>query len=181
MPRGNPDPARPARIALAALEVVGERGVEGLTHRAVAKAAGVPVGSTTYHFKTLEDLLAAAITEAKKASDVDLLHWAERITPQTEIAAALADYVIDLLDNNWTRLVVELELYLAALRRPNLLTLSRAWDEALPTVLRTHLDPLSARAMALAVDGFLLHAMIHGKPDRDEVEEVLRRIAARSE
>ena len=70
MPRGTADHERPRRIALAAIEVVADRGVEGLTHRRVAAVAGIPLGSTTYHFATLDDLLAAAIAEAKKAREL---------------------------------------------------------------------------------------------------------------
>jgi AcrR family transcriptional regulator len=53
---------------LAALEVVAAKGVEGLTHGAVAAVAGIPLGSTTYHFASLDDLLAAAIVDRARQS-----------------------------------------------------------------------------------------------------------------
>lgn len=163
------------RIALAALEVVAERGVEGLTHRAVAAAAGIPLGSTTYHYKTLDDLLAAAIVQAKSATDADLLRWASSLTPDVDLADALAGYLMDLLERAWDRTIVEFELYMAALRRPELLELSRRWDEALPSVLAEHVDEITARALAYACDGLVLRALIHGMPQRAEVHEVLSR------
>ena len=175
MPRGTPDSGRPLRIALAALEVVAERGVEGLTHRAVAAAAGIPLGSTTYHFKTLDDLLAAAIVQAKKATDADLSHWASELRPEEDLVDALTRYITELLERSRDRIVIELELYMAALRRPQLLDLSREWDEALPDVLRQRVDPVTAQALAFACDGILLRAVIHDVPDRRMVEEVLRR------
>ena len=49
------------RIAEAAAEVVEARGLGGLTHRAVATAAGVTTGAVTHHFRTIEDLVAGAI------------------------------------------------------------------------------------------------------------------------
>src|ERR1700755_262819 len=94
VPRGTADPQRPLRIALAALDVVADKGVEGLTHRAVAAVAGIPLRSTTYHFQTLDDLLAAAIIEAKKATDADLVAWAETLGPGTDLAEAVTDYVM---------------------------------------------------------------------------------------
>ena len=45
----------------AALEVLGEKGSKGLTHRAVDEAAGVPPGTTTNSFPTREKLLSAAL------------------------------------------------------------------------------------------------------------------------
>ena len=161
---------------MAALEVVAEKGVEGLTHRKVAAAAGVPLGSTTYHFATLEDLLAAAIIEAKKATDVELAIWAETLHPGADFVQLISDYVLDALTHHWDRTVVEHELYMAALRRPELRGLSREWDEAFPKVLAKYVDDVTAKTVAMVVDGMFVRAFIHGMPSREEVEEVLRRL-----
>src|SRR3954454_22150107 len=61
------DPHRRDRIARAAITVVAERGIAGLGHRAVAAEADVPLGSTTYHFATLDDLLVAALRQSNEA------------------------------------------------------------------------------------------------------------------
>jgi DNA-binding transcriptional regulator YbjK len=176
VPRGTADHERPRRIALAAIEVVADRGVEGLTHRRVAAVAGIPLGSTTYHFATLDDLLAAAIAEAKKATDTELAEWAAKLGPEADLVRLIADYVLDALTNHWDRTVVEHELYMAALRRPQLRALSRQWDEAFPAVLSKHIDAVTAQAVAMVVDGMFVRAFIHGMPARDEVEEVLSRL-----
>jgi DNA-binding transcriptional regulator YbjK len=158
--------------------VVGERGVEGLTHRAVAAIAGVPLGSTTYHFKTLDDLLVAAMQEAKRATDEELREWSDslRRDGDPDLPRALASYVLDALTNHWGRTVVEIELYMAALRRPQLLELSKVWDESLVAVLEEHADRETAKILALVVDGVLVRAMIHGRPSIDEVESIFRRV-----
>lgn len=176
MPRGTADPERPLRIALAAIEVVADKGVEGLTHRAVAAVAGIPLGSTTQYFKTLDDLLAAAIVEAKKVTTADLDAWARTLGPSTDLASAVTDYTMQALTERWGRLVVEHELYMAALRRPQLRSLSREWDQAFPAVLSQHTDPLIAEAVAMVVDGMFIQAAIHGMPEREHVEAVLRRL-----
>jgi TetR/AcrR family transcriptional regulator, regulator of biofilm formation and stress response len=176
VPRGTADPERPHRIALAVIEVVADKGVEGLTHRAVAAVADIPLGSTTYHFRTLDDLLAAAIAEAKKATSADLETWAKTLGPDTDLSNAVTDYTMHALTERWGRLLVEHELYMAALRRPQLRSLSRAWDEAFPAVLSRYTDPLIAEAVALVVDGIFIRAAIHGMPERAQVEAVLRRL-----
>lgn len=48
-------------LALSAVAVVQEKGLLGLTHRAVAAHAGVTVGAVTHYFRTAEDLVAGAI------------------------------------------------------------------------------------------------------------------------
>ncbi|MFD5203053.1 hypothetical protein ACFWM7_23550 [Streptomyces sp. NPDC058375] len=37
-------------------QVIAARGIEGLAHRVVAEAAGVPLGARTCHFAIREDL-----------------------------------------------------------------------------------------------------------------------------
>ncbi len=59
-PHGSVPPAA-MRIAKAAAEVVEDKGLTGLTHRAVATRAGVTTGSVTHHFRSIEDLVAGAI------------------------------------------------------------------------------------------------------------------------
>ncbi|MBS3022818.1 TetR family transcriptional regulator [Acidiphilium multivorum] len=48
------------RIHEGAVSVLAEDGVAGLTHRAVAAAAGVSLAATTYHFDSKTDLIASA-------------------------------------------------------------------------------------------------------------------------
>ena len=55
------DPGRRDRIIDACLDVIAESGVAGTSHRRVAQAADVPLGSMTYHFTGMNDLLHEAI------------------------------------------------------------------------------------------------------------------------
>lgn len=52
---------RAQRIADAAIALLAERGLRGLTHRAVDEAAGLPEGSTSNHARTRAALLSAAL------------------------------------------------------------------------------------------------------------------------
>ena len=55
---------RRSAIIAATLAVVERDGVAGVSHRAVAREAGVPASSALYYFATLDDLLVAALTAA---------------------------------------------------------------------------------------------------------------------
>lgn len=44
----------------AALAIIIEDGIRAVRHRAVAKKAGVSLGSTTYHFSSIEDIIISA-------------------------------------------------------------------------------------------------------------------------
>src|SRR5215212_2014758 len=71
------DPRRRDRIIDACLEVISQNGVAGTSHRKVAEAADVPLGSMTYHFAGMDDLLHEAVSRvAHGASE----QCAERIS-----------------------------------------------------------------------------------------------------
>ncbi|MEU9501968.1 TetR/AcrR family transcriptional regulator [Streptomyces sp. NPDC048196] len=57
----SPASDRPQLIADAAIHLLAERGMRGLTHRAVDEAAGLPLGSTSNLARTREALLEAAV------------------------------------------------------------------------------------------------------------------------
>lgn len=178
MPKGINDPGRADRIAAAALEVVSRDGVEGLTHRAVAATADVPLGSTTYHYRSLEDLLKAALSRAKATTDIEMEQLSVRLAAGGDLVDELCDYLMGLTEMEQSRTIVEHELYLTALRRPGLRSLSLSWADALPRMLASHADPVTAQALAYVFDGILLQSILQGRPrPRPEVELHLRRAA----
>ena len=84
-------------IARAVIDVVAEHGVRGLTHRKVAEAAGVPLGSTTYHFETLDDLIMAGLELAADRNLAMMRRAAERLEPGDDVASWLTDLVIEMV------------------------------------------------------------------------------------
>ncbi|MET9728622.1 TetR/AcrR family transcriptional regulator [Streptomyces zaomyceticus] len=56
-----PSPSRGELIGDAALDLLVERGMRGLTHRAVDERAGLPQGSTSNHARTRQALLETAV------------------------------------------------------------------------------------------------------------------------
>lgn len=177
--RGPNDPDRPARIAAAAIEVVAEHGIERLTHRAVAAAADIPLGSTTYHFATLDDLLAAALRLAADRNVQRLRDWAGALPRNADLAVALADLVLGSLAGDRTHTVVEYDLYVAALHRPALRPVSAAWDEELIHVFGSRTDPLTGRVLAGLFCGLLMQAALADPPpSRRELTALFRRAIA---
>lgn len=173
------DADRAQRIARAAIDVVSERGVAGLTHRAVADRAGVPLGSTTYYFAKLEDILEAAMREAMATGNGRLKRWRAGVGPDDDLADALARLVDDATGPHRAALLVEWELYLAAVRSPGLRSLSVEWGNLLPDALAAYTDRVTARALAHAMFGLQLESLISGRRLRaDDALPVLRRVLA---
>lgn len=173
---GRVDPDRRARIARAAIEVVAVHGVEGLTHRRVAAAAGVPLGSTTYHYATLDDLLAAGLEAAAAESAAELKVW-EQTLAERDLVEGTTEMIVDGMRSRRQRIAVRYELYVAALRRPRLRPISTEWSRLLAGIYRQYTDDLTADALAAAVDGLWLGCLVSDEPvSTEQIERVLRRI-----
>ena len=177
------DPERRQRIIDAAIRVVGRSGIAGLSHRTVAAEADVPLGSTTYHFKTLDELMVAALRQANEgfakvvASRGGLLE-----DPGLDLAAELAALVGEWLAGERTGVELEYELYLAALRRPALRPVAAEWCEGVAEHLSRRTDPVTARALVALMDGICLQVLLTGTPyDEGYAREVLGRVIAAGE
>ncbi|MCI2421782.1 TetR family transcriptional regulator [Saccharopolyspora sp. K220] len=171
------DPDRRERIARAAIAVAAERGVEKITHRAVAAAAGVPLGSTTYYFATLDDLLASALRLAAEDDVEHLRDWAEQLDRNGDLAVALTDLVLHYLGPARSQTAVEHQLYIAALHKPALRQISQEWDAALAEWFASYTDPATGRVLSAVFCGLLLQGIVRESvPSRDEIEMIFQRV-----
>ncbi|MFI5719380.1 TetR/AcrR family transcriptional regulator [Nocardia sp. NPDC051750] len=152
------DPHRRQRILDATRALIPRYGIAGLTHRLVAAEAGVPVGSTTYYFADLSDLTEAALAETAAATRAALAEWAGELAAGDDLPATLAALTADCLARPEQMLTVN-ELYLAATRHPELRPLARVWFEGLVDILTPYTGTAAARALAVHLDGTLLHAL----------------------
>ncbi|GAA2342360.1 TetR/AcrR family transcriptional regulator [Streptomyces kunmingensis] len=120
------DPAlpRPDRIADAALVLLAERGMRGLTHRAVDEVAHLPQGSTSNHARTRLALLEAAVRRLA-VLEGRVLAVDELPGPASGLPALIDGMALALhryLTVNPQLLVCRYELALEATRRPELRT-----------------------------------------------------------
>lgn len=111
---------RAALIADTALDLLAERGMRGLTHRAVDEAAGLPQGSTSNHARTRLALLEAAVQRLAER-EAQVLTPEEMPAPGTDVVAAgLALALHRYLTRQPQLMVARYELALEATRRPEL-------------------------------------------------------------
>jgi DNA-binding transcriptional regulator YbjK len=173
------DPDRRQRIIDAAIRVVGEKGLAGLSHRSAAAEADVPLGSTTYHFKTLDELMVAALRQADEGFAKAIASRGGLTDPGTDLAAELAGLLGDWLAGERTGVELEYELYLAALRRPALRPVVAEQMADLADRLARHTDPVTARALVALMDGICLQVLLTGAPYEEEyARDMLARVMA---
>lgn len=158
------DPGRRDRLVEAALAVIAERGVAGTTHREIARAADVPLGSMTYHFTSLREILVEAFTRhADSVADV----FDERLGAarnRDEAVEAVIALVSDDLLGSRHDLVLTVELYAAAIRDPALKTVTQAWMARSRRALERHFDAAAARELDALIEGLVLHSALSTDP-----------------
>ncbi|QGV76878.1 TetR/AcrR family transcriptional regulator [Streptomyces ficellus] len=74
-------PDRRTLLADAALDVLTDEGIRGLTHRAVDRRAALPPGTTSAYFRTRAALLTALVTRLVQLDQAELQATAERLPP----------------------------------------------------------------------------------------------------
>ncbi|MGW2786747.1 TetR/AcrR family transcriptional regulator [Streptomyces populi] len=174
------DPGRRQRIIDAAIRVVGAKGIAGLSHRSVAAEADVPLGSTTYHFKTLDDLMVAALRQTNEGFAEVLAARGTLEDTRADLAAELAGLMGEWMAGDRTGVELEYELYLAALRRPALRPVAAEWIDGLVEPLTRRTDPVTARALVALLDGICLQVLLTGTSyDEGYAREVLDRVLRR--
>ncbi|MER8087379.1 TetR/AcrR family transcriptional regulator [Streptomyces sp. NPDC058316] len=171
------DPERRGRIMDAAIRVVGAKGIAGLSHRSVAAEADVPLGSTTYHFASLDELLIAALRRSNE-NFAEVMRESEALAdPAADLAEELARLLGEYFSGGRGRAELEYELYLAALRRPALRPVAAEWTDGTAELLSRRTDPVTARALIALMDGICLQVLLTGG-DYDEAytREMMSRI-----
>ncbi|CAL9611535.1 TetR/AcrR family transcriptional regulator [Streptomyces pilosus] len=135
-----PGAARADLVADTALALLAERGMRGLTHRAVDEAAGLPQGSTSNLARTRQALLELAVRRlAEREARVLALH--EMPDPRAgadSLVDALALAAHRALTGNRELTLARYELALEATRRPGL----RAYFDAAGARFRDQLTAL---------------------------------------
>ncbi|MFF0728383.1 TetR/AcrR family transcriptional regulator [Streptomyces sp. NPDC004134] len=115
-------PSRQEVIADAAIALLAERGMRGLTHRAVDEEAGLPQGSTSNRARTRAALLELAVQRLAEREG-GVLRVGELPPPGADpgpLADALAGLLHRFLTRHRTLLVARYEVALEATRRPEL-------------------------------------------------------------
>ena len=170
------DPDRKSRIIDAAIEVIAEHGVAGTTSRRIAAAADVPLGSITYHFDSIDDLLEQAFRRhAEQMSPRYEAHFAE-VHDLSGFAAAVTALINGDAGGSQRDWAVAYELYLAALRNPTLRSVTESWMRRSRTVLERFIDPVTARGVDALIEGLVIHMTLSTAPfDRAQTRTIVNR------
>lgn len=119
------------KIAAAAVEVIADHGIAGLTHRLVADRAGVSLAATTYYYKGKFDILAEASNASMQRYSTNFERVLARSRSGRSEGQTFRGFAIKLLKNvadiHRSGTIAWAEISLDAVRHPESLVLSRGW------------------------------------------------------
>lgn len=174
------DPGRKDRIIDACLEVIAESGVAGASHRVIARRAGVPLGSMTYHFSGLHDLLHQAFARyAQRCIDAFAARMAMAGDADEACEQVARHIECDLLATRFD-LVINLEFYTLAARDASFHDIADRWMTASRTELERFFTPEAAATIDALVEGLTLHRALGGQAyalDAQAIRDAIARIA----
>lgn len=166
----------------AALEIIVREGADAVTQRKVAAAAGTSLASTTYHFRTADDLIVAAFAESARrtaeqftAMAISVLTGEKDLIDGAMEFVARAPYDPDLPSDAIPQLVA------GAAHNERLRAISdefHAGMAALFAPLTT--PPEAAPTVARAITGLLMHELARGtkRPTPQMRDDVAHMLAA---
>jgi len=165
-------------ITDAAIELVAEQGMRGLTHRAVDRRAGLPEGSTSAYFRTRKALVEGFVERLASQERIDTALDMNDVVGS--IARTLDSWLVER-----NRTLARYAAMLEATHHPELRTiLVHSPRERATELARAlgHEDPEAAGGHIMAfVEGLLFYRLVGGgstsgpKPGTEESRQDLRR------
>ncbi|MFI6576862.1 TetR/AcrR family transcriptional regulator [Nocardiopsis sp. NPDC050513] len=173
-------------IAATAVELIADRGLRGLTHRAVDEAAGLPPGSTSYHARTRLRLIETALTWLVDQEERDTMSLLSQIRADRAEAARLAARFLRVsATRDRKRSLARYELALEAGRNPELREIYDRLGERFRTMLDELFSGLGSatprrhtRAFLAWIEGMLFDSLAGVGAAAPLGEEELRTIAS---
>jgi DNA-binding transcriptional regulator YbjK len=159
-------------LVAAAAELLSEGGFEAVRHRAVAERAGLPLASTTYYFRSLDELVMAAVEHGARE---ELAACRRALASAAGDPEAFVELFLDALlgtRHDFDAVLLRYERFVAAGRRPWLGPLMRALRAELDALLADMArrfgrcaEPDELARLVAVVDGAVISALIESDPD----------------
>ncbi|WP_431238836.1 TetR/AcrR family transcriptional regulator [Mycolicibacterium aichiense] len=180
--------ARRTEIIDAAIEVMAQVGLAGLSMRLVANQAQIPLGALSYYFDDKSDLIAQSFAQLSDREIDRVVATAQRLDPSMpaeQLADLVADMIIDGFSSPPGAIVTRYELVTEASRDERLRPMFEAWYAAMiPALSRLFRDigsgqpELDSRTVMAVMAGLEIDNLYRplGPVDKRRIRATLRHV-----
>ena len=189
-PRTSTGERKREQILDASVRVFGTGGAAAVTHRAVAKVARVPLGSTTYYFTDRDDLLLQTMAHARAAEAIRLTSIVDALDETLTVDRAVVVLTEMFFDKTVADPLYDLalfEMFMEATRNVTVREEARQWSRMIGTLVDRVLPPSApalprdvvVQIVACLVDGLMLEAVSNGELTVADLSERLDLVVRR--
>lgn len=150
------EPGRRDRLVDVTLDLIAAQGLAGATYRTIADAAGVPLGSMTYHFPSREDLVFAAFerfaNDGFSSLDDAMADAASNADPRERLVRMI---VTDSHDRQRDRVLLA-EMCVLAFRDERYAELMRQWMRRAKDAIERQIGGVSGHVVDAVQEGLTL-------------------------
>lgn len=163
----NPE-ARKRQIIEAAADIIAQEGPGKVTNRKVAERAGVPLGSTTQYFKSVDELRRAGLSEVAQRLTREYDEVFQVVAQGKGTARALAEAISDYLSQP-ARLLADASLGTAAISDPEVRNIATQTFEQFLAQCEPYMNETKAKILFAFVEGAVINSCLIGVPYSKEI------------
>lgn len=168
--------ARKQAIIDAAADLISREGSGKVTHRKVAQHAGVPLGSTTQYFKSIDELRRAGLARLAERIGREYDAVFDVVAQGSQDADALADAIYGYLCDR-DQVSADAALYAAAIEDPEVRSITRESFEAFLERCAPYMDAERAKVLFAFTEGAVMNSCFMGFPyDQQTVRKAVELI-----
>ena len=171
---GSRSEATAMALVEAALQIIRESGVKSVTHRKVCSYAGVALGSSTYHYENLDNLILDAFAHYVERVSVRYEKQFEGATSDDDLIEAILT-LVNAMTTDMGNAILEWELLAEAGRQDAYRELGHKWSSRARGAVERYVSPKVAHMLETIWDGSTVHRVLNGT-ELDDVglRELLR-------
>ncbi|OJZ62691.1 hypothetical protein BRW64_25445 [Mycolicibacterium diernhoferi] len=158
---GSRSEATAMALVEAALQIIRESGVKSVTHRKVCSYAGVALGSSTYHYENLDNLILDAFAHYVERVSVRYENHFEGATSDDDLVDAILT-LVNAMTTDMGNAILEWELLAEAGRQDAYRELGHKWSSRARTAVERYVSPRVAHMLETIWDGSTVHRVLNG-------------------
>ena len=165
--------ARRQQIISAAADLIAQEGSHKITNRSVAERAGVPLGSTTQYFKSVDDLRRAGLIELSARIEAEYDEAFHVMEHEEDVCASISNAICDYISNP-ERMRADATLYAAAIEDPAVRDIAKSSYDRFVDRCKPYMDLKRAKILFAFVEGALIDSCVMGHPyERELIQEAV--------